>query len=234
MKADIHFFCDFDGTISEKDMIMQIMKRFIPDTSAEIIQQIQNCSLSVRQGVEQMFALLPSGLYSEVVRFAQEATQIRPGFYDFVAFCKAAKWPVHILSGGFDFFIDPVIAPVKNDLMVDYNQIDRSGEYMRVLWGETCDSECIGGCGLCKPTILRKYKHTFQKSIVIGDGVTDVKVARMANYVFARDKLAQILEEEHIPYTTFQTFHDVIATFKDQHAEVFHYVQSSIGNATSP
>ncbi|GGJ06811.1 2-hydroxy-3-keto-5-methylthiopentenyl-1-phosphate phosphatase [Alicyclobacillus cellulosilyticus] len=206
----VAIFCDFDGTISENDMIVQIMRRFVPAEAEPLIQAVTERRMSVAEGVGRMFALIPSVRFPEVARFARETVRIRAGFAEFVAFCAARGWPLSVVSGGFDFFVDPALAPYRDKLRVFRNHIDTSGERLRVVWSEPCDELCDGGCGLCKPSVLRRYGQGAARRIVIGDGVTDLKAARMADFVFARAGLLRACAEEGLPHAAFDDFHDIV------------------------
>jgi len=230
LNYDIGFFCDFDGTISENDMIQQIMMHFVPDEAAPIIHKVLSRTLSVQEGVEALFGLIPSSKYPEVVQFAREATRIRPGFESFVEYCSANNWKFAVVSGGFDFFVEPAISAVRDQVDVYCNRIDRAGSRLKVIWDHPCDGLCDGGCGLCKPTVLQRYAKNVRQSVVIGDGVTDLKAAKLADYVFARSGLAKTLQDMRVPFSPFETFYDVLDEVKTGKLEVFQDVHSKHGS----
>lgn len=62
-----------------------------------------------------------------------------------------------------------------------------AGETIEILWPHSCDSQCGNDCGSCKPAILRSFDSASYRKIVIGDSITDLQVAKMADKVFARD-----------------------------------------------
>lgn len=171
-----------------------------------------------------MFALIPSHRYRDIVDFAQRHTVIREGFPQFIHTCGQLGWKIAVVSGGFDFFVDPVIHSVSTDIAVYRNRIDASGPVLRVEWGLPCDGDCEGGCGLCKPSVIRQLCGGGEAVVAIGDGVTDFKVARMADYVFARSRLLDMVQEEGIPHAEFHTFHDIVDAMTDKEAPVHAYV----------
>jgi len=199
-------FCDFDGTISERDIIVSMGRAFGGPTAAAVIDSVQRREMSVRAGVEAMFCNIPSNRFAEVVSYARARTVIREGFYEFVEASLQRGWMFAVVSGGFDFFVDPVVAQYGSELQVFCNHIDTSGPTLRVEWSVACDDTCDGGCGLCKPTVLRRFRADMAAQVVIGDGVTDFKAARLADYVFARDGLQRACDEAGIAYTAFETF----------------------------
>jgi 2-hydroxy-3-keto-5-methylthiopentenyl-1-phosphate phosphatase len=219
--VNFDFFCDFDGTISENDMIAQIMMEFAPDEAAPVIKRILAKELSVQAGVETLFGFLPSRKLPEIERFAIEATRIRPGFAEFVALCKQRGWRLTVVSGGFDFFVKAALKPHLQDIQVFCNRVDASGDYLKVVWDVACESPCTGGCGLCKPTVIRRVARPSAAKIVIGDSVTDLKAANLADYVFARDKLLVECQQRRYAHSPFETFFDIARVLGNPNSEVY-------------
>jgi 2-hydroxy-3-keto-5-methylthiopentenyl-1-phosphate phosphatase len=215
------WFCDFDGTISENDMIREIMLHFVPEQTAPLIERVNRRELSVRAGVEAMFACIPSRWFDDVRAFAIRQTRIRDGFGLFVEAVTGSGHLLAVTSGGFDFFVEPALAPWRDKLTVYCNRIDASGEFLRVIWPHPCDAACRADCGLCKPSILRRHKPELAKAIVIGDGVTDYQAARLADFVFARSRLLDECRRQGLPHAPFDTFHDILAALdKPAHESV--------------
>ncbi|TDY46298.1 2-hydroxy-3-keto-5-methylthiopentenyl-1-phosphate phosphatase [Alicyclobacillus sacchari] len=222
----VHVICDFDGTISQRDMITAIMERFVPKESRPIIDAVKAGRQTVKEGVEAMFELIPSNHYDEVARYAQEHTQVRRGFPQFIHTCVQLGWKLSVVSGGFDFFVMPVIHKFSTDAVDIYcNHLDTSGPRLRVQWSHPCDQACEGGCGLCKPSVIRQRVHSGDGVIVIGDGVTDFKAAKMADFVFARAQLLKLVEERRIPHLPFATFDDIIAAIDDKEGPLHAHIQ---------
>lgn len=233
MTAPLGFFCDFDGTISTKDRITSIMREFVPEQAAPFLERVNRREISVRTAVEAMFALIPSARFDEVREFVVSTTVIREGFGRFVEYATEHNWPIAVVSGGFDFFVDPAIAPWRDHLTVFYNRVDASGEHLRAVWPHPCDELCSADCGLCKPTILRSYKDKVRHSVVIGDGVTDFEAARHADFVYARASLLTECQRHGLPHNAFETFDDIVADLSSGRAEaLLSNTNSERGGAT--
>ncbi len=209
-------FCDFDGTVTEKDNIIAIMNEFAPDGWEELKEGVLNRTISIREGVGKMFSLLPVSLKDEIIEFAIKNARIRPGFEEFLDFAAEEGIPVYIVSGGIDFFIEPIIKSFGPIAGIFCNGSNFSGERIKIEWPNSCDDQCSTDCGCCKPSIMRKLEHDGIKKIVIGDSVTDLEAAKQADMVFARDYLKHKCEEWKIPYTPFETFHDCVEALKIQ------------------
>ncbi|MEW4285153.1 2-hydroxy-3-keto-5-methylthiopentenyl-1-phosphate phosphatase [Priestia koreensis] len=202
-------FCDFDGTITNTDNIIAIMKQFAPPEWSSIKDDVLAQRVSVQEGVGKMFSLLPSSLKNEIIEFLLKKAEIREGFQEFVAFAREKGLPLYIVSGGIDFFVEPLLDGLVEPSSIYCNGSDFSGERIRITWPHDCDEHCDNGCGCCKPSLLRDLAHGDDFKVVIGDSITDLQAAKLADAVIARDFLIEKCEELSIPYRPFSTFHDV-------------------------
>ncbi|MDM5189743.1 2-hydroxy-3-keto-5-methylthiopentenyl-1-phosphate phosphatase [Bacillus sp. DX4.1] len=205
----IRIFCDFDGTITNNDNIVAIMEKFAPPEAETIKQKILSQEISIQEGVGQLFSLLPSNLRDDITTFIKETAVIRAGFQEFVQFVQTNHISFHIISGGMDFFIHPLLEGLIAPNHIYCNTTDFSGETIKVNWPHPCDEHCKNKCGLCKSTLIHQLGSQGDFNIVIGDSITDLQAAKLANKVFARDFLTTKCKEHHIPYTYFETFYDV-------------------------
>lgn len=210
MKKPI-IFCDFDGTITNKDNLIAIMKKFDPPGWFPIKEEILSQTISIREGVAKMFSLLPVSAKEEVISYVLEQAEIRDGFAEFVAYTKQHGIPLYIVSGGIDFFVYPLLEPFGPFSGIYCNVADFSGETIKINFPHGCDDNCTSqGCGCCKPSIIRDLLDEDATSIVIGDSVTDFEAAKYADIVIARDYLVEKCEELDIPYEPFENFSDVV------------------------
>jgi 2-hydroxy-3-keto-5-methylthiopentenyl-1-phosphate phosphatase len=204
-------FCDFDGTITKNDNILSIMKYFHPPGWEAIKNDILAQRISVREGVGRMFLLLPTSRREEIAHYAINQAKIRPGFDEFIQYCQDHHIRLFITSGGIDFFVFPILSryPVpKHDIYC--NASDFSGKQIRIVWPFSCDAQCSNDCGMCKPSLLRSLSTNDDMKIVIGDSITDLAAAKLADLVIARDFLLQKCKEYSLPYKAFDSFFDVM------------------------
>lgn len=204
-------FCDFDGTITNNDNIVQIFKHFHPPGWEAIKDDILAQRISIRQGVGNLFSLLPSSLKEELVQYTLNQAEIRPGFKEFIQFCRKNELRLLITSGGIDFFVYPILSPFdipKEDIYCNGSSF--AGETIRILWPHACDEECDVDCGMCKTSIIRSYPSIEYEKIVIGDSITDLAGAKLADFTIARDLLLKKCQELGLAHQPFTTFYDVI------------------------
>ncbi|QBP41216.1 2-hydroxy-3-keto-5-methylthiopentenyl-1-phosphate phosphatase [Paenisporosarcina antarctica] len=208
---NLTIFCDFDGTITTQDNIIHIMKKFNPPEWESIKDNILAQNISIEEGVRKMFSLLPSSLKDEVISYVLKEAQIREGFGSFVVFTKKYNIQLYIVSGGIDFFVKPLLEPYGPFEDIYCNIADFSEDTIKIIFPFGCDETCPSqGCGCCKPSIMRNRLPKDATSIVIGDSITDLEAAKLADIVIARDFLVEKCEELRLPYEKYESFHDVI------------------------
>lgn len=227
MSKQIILFCDFDGTITEKDNISAIMEKFAPAGWEEIKDQILGQKISIREGVGKLFAMIPSARKQEIIDFIVADAKIRPGFAEFIQFCQQEQIELLITTGGIDFFVEPILAPFELKAKIFCNGSDFSGEHIHITWPYACDEACDVDCGMCKTSIIRQYDPARYHRIVIGDSITDLAGAKIADFVIARSLLEQKSAELGLPYRPFRTFYDVIDILREQKQALNQEVKSS-------
>lgn len=209
-------YCDFDGTVTAKDNIIALMRKFAPKGWETIAEKVLTRKVSIREGVGELFSLLPSNQKDELVKFAVENARLRPGFQEFLSYLETAGIPIYIVSGGIDFFVHPLLEKFSSLEGIYCNKADFSKERIEINWPHSCDQLCSNDCGCCKTSIMRKNEKTGDFNIVIGDSVTDLEAAKKADFVLARDLLLEKCQEWDIPHERFDTFFDCIEVIKNR------------------
>lgn len=203
-------FCDFDGTITNSDNIVAIMRHFEPEGYEPIMKRILSQEISIREGVGAMFALFSASMREEITAFVVGQAGIREGFREFLAYLKQRSIPFYVTSGGVDFFLEPLLAPF--DIPQDHifcNSADFTGENIAILWPHPCDELCTNDCGMCKAAVMRRYPPERYERILIGDSLTDFEGAKLADRVYSRSKLTEKCRELGISHIPFETFTEI-------------------------
>ncbi|MFD0713641.1 2-hydroxy-3-keto-5-methylthiopentenyl-1-phosphate phosphatase [Paenibacillus sp. GCM10027626] len=210
-------FCDFDGTITQNDNIIAIIRHFNPPGWEALVDEIIGERKSIKEGVGELFRLLPVTLKQEMTDFVIGNASIRAGFQELLDYCRKQEIEFYVTSGGIDFFVYPLLAPYgipQNHIYC--NGSDFSGPQVEITWPHACDDHCHNNCGMCKSTIIRRFPKEQYKRILIGDSVTDFEGAKLADLVFARSHLTTKCTQLGLPHFEYITFHDVIAILKQE------------------
>src|SRR5687767_2375381 len=100
---------DFDGTVTEQDLLDEIAQTFGDgDVYREVDEGLDRGRLSLREVIRREFEPVRAPL-DEVVEYALENTRVRPGFRELVARARAAGWRFVIVSSGFHELIEPIL-----------------------------------------------------------------------------------------------------------------------------
>lgn len=204
-------FSDYDGTITERDVIMMIMEAFAPPEWKTIVHDILDArTLSIKDGVSQLFALLKSEQREEITAYVKANVQLRKGFENFLAFCADRQIPFNLVSGGADFFIDPIVEPFKTQIGLYYNVARFDAPEVRLDFPHyQADCAPCNQCACCKIGVMDQYPADEYFRIAIGDSLTDLGMARKADWVFARARLLDYTREAGIAVTPFESFDDI-------------------------
>lgn len=211
----VHIICDFDGTITAEDNIIALMQQFAPQEWHHIKDAVLAQDISIRDGVGQMFHLLPSENKKAYLDYLLEHITLRPGFPDFLSEVRQNGWKFDVVSGGMDFFVHPILEGHVEEDHIYCNSADFSQNTVQINWPHTCDASCTNDCGCCKPSIARLIVDPTDRLIVIGDSVTDFEIAKRADFVYARGQLVQLCKEENIRYAPFETFDEITQHVKE-------------------
>jgi 2-hydroxy-3-keto-5-methylthiopentenyl-1-phosphate phosphatase len=197
---------DFDGTVTEQDLLDTIASRFGDhEVYREVDEGLDDGRLSLREVITREFEPVRKPL-EEIVAWELDNVSIRPGFRELVELAKQRGWRFVIVSSGFHELIEPILEHEGIDVELHANRVDPRPEGWRVLWQyeETCDS-----CGeSCKRSIVQEFAGEGEL-VYVGDGYSDRCAAEASDRVFATKGLASYLDERDVPYERFDDFHDV-------------------------
>lgn len=105
-------FCDFDGTITERDVNIMLLEAFAPRAAWQpFVDKLHSGEMTIAQGMQACYDLMPANQRAEYEAFVDAHVRLRDGFGAFARACHAAGVPLVVVSGGLDFFIDRVLAP---------------------------------------------------------------------------------------------------------------------------
>jgi len=240
----VMIFSDFDGSITERDAIVMTLERFAPPEWKDITRKIlKERTLPVREGIQQLYALLGSDLKDEIIHFVKTEVKLREGFNDFMIWRKAQGIPFWVVSGGLDAFIHPLLEPYAGDYELFANVANFDAPHIQVdmpylpktssppappMAGsvpspfqkergqnqEGFDCKVCGSCACCKVKVMELVKDYNPYTIVIGDSVTDFGMAQVADKVFARSALCNELDDLSVDYTPYSTFLNIYSSLK--------------------
>ncbi|HEX9020125.1 MAG TPA: MtnX-like HAD-IB family phosphatase, partial [Nitrospirota bacterium] len=211
MESPYFFAIDFDGTVTDADIIDTVLQRFADPAWQEVETQWERGLIGSRQCLETQMSLVDSslaGLLDYIDEFA-----IDESFRDFIALLAERQIPYAIISDGFRVFIERLLATAGlKRLPVYANELREENTGLKTLFPYSrpdCDA------ANCKCDVVARLSGE-RPVILIGDGRSDFCIARKANHVFTKNTLTGHCRANSIPHTPFDSFSEITAFLKAQ------------------
>jgi 2-hydroxy-3-keto-5-methylthiopentenyl-1-phosphate phosphatase len=198
---------DFDGTITEQDLLDEIALTFgDEEVYREVDEGLDENRLTLHEVLRREFEPVRAPL-PEVQRWVLENVRVRPGFHEVVELARERGWRFVVVSSGFRELIEPVLEReglADIELLSNSVEPDPSGWQVRFRTDEVCET-----CGEpCKRSTAAALADGTQL-VYVGDGYSDRCAAELADLVFARRGLAGYLAERGVPFEPFDDFHSI-------------------------
>ena len=135
---------------------------------------------------------------AEAAAWAVEHVEVRPGFHELVE-----RYAPIIVSSGLSQLILPVLEREGIEVEVRSNHAEVSPDGWRVVFRDE------GVCQVCGDKCKRRSLPDAHPLVFVGDGWSDRCASLAADRVFARTGLAEYLDEQGVPYSSYETLNDV-------------------------
>ncbi|MBI0031381.1 MtnX-like HAD-IB family phosphatase [Gilliamella sp. B14384G15] len=209
--------CDFDGTISVKDVTDTLLSYFGQDGCDELEELWVNGKIGSQECMSKQIALMDASL--EEVNQVLSKIEIDPMFKSFINYTQQNNIPVHVVSDGLDYAIQFVLKrhSIEN-LPIFANKLLHNNARSWRLEFPYANKDCIKQSGNCKCNHVKKQQY-FPQILYVGDGTSDYCVSHNVDYVFAKDKLVNYCEKNKIMHCAINSFADVTKALKQaQHS----------------
>ena len=187
---------DWDGTCTEIDTLHLVLERFGDVGVYARAEEELGRTLTLHEVIAVEFETVRAPL-DEVVAWLVEHARVRAGFGDL-----AERFAPLVLSSGFHELIEPVLAREGVQVELAANRVDARPGGWRVLFRDEA------ACAVCREACKRGSLPPGEV-VYVGDGFSDRCAALAADRVFARDTLAEYLDERGVAYEPFDDLHDV-------------------------
>jgi 2,3-diketo-5-methylthio-1-phosphopentane phosphatase len=207
---------DFDGTITRRDLLDElILRHSVDDSWKQIERQWQAGEIGSRQCLEGQFALVR--INDEQLETFLGEIELDPGLLPLLELLDRFNVPRAIVSDGVDRFIRHAMARHNIDIPIRSNAIERMGLEMKLVCPHS-SANCLSAAAHCKCTTMKTLGKLPLKSIYVGDGRSDLCPSRQSDVVFAKNNLAKSLMIENRDFFPFTTLLDVKEALERQWA----------------
>jgi len=202
------FFCDFDGTVTQEDVIDRVLEEFANPAWLEIERSWVNGEIGSRDCLAMQTKLIRAKV-RDLLDFLESNIHVDETFVDFAKFCRDRGFEIVILSDGIDLFIRSILERCGvNGIRVYSNSLGcTNGEYE--MHFPYFRNDCLSRSGICKCKIMGEYSSPSSMNILVGDGRSDFCIARKADLTFAKSELLDFCRVEKIPHMNHNEFGDI-------------------------
>jgi len=215
-KRHTAIFCDFDGTVSTRDVGYHLFHHFSEGRNDALLPDWKAGSLSTRDCLRieaEMVHASPEEIFRFLDRF-----DLDEAFPEFIRVCRANEIPVTIVSEGMDFYIKRLLARYRLDdlpVLCNIGHLENGGLRIEFPY----HTRICKGCGNCKAARMSEYRREQREEcriIFIGDGFSDACAAGEADVVFAKKDLKRYCVAESILYIEYANLQDVICRLQQK------------------
>ena len=210
MSMPVAIFCDFDGTISRRDVGYNMFHHFSGGRNDSLLPAWKSLQMTSRECLSAEAAMVEASR-EEILAFV-ETFEIDPGFVAFEHLCRQNSAPLLIASDGLDFYINAILGrhglghlPV----MCNIGELNGQGIQIQFPW----DNRSCTRCGNCKGERMAEYRSINPdkppRLVFVGDGYSDICAVTQADFLLAKKDLARYCTERRIAHIPFADFFEV-------------------------
>lgn len=205
-------FFDFDNTITRGDVLDRVIERFSPTRDWEAWEaEWQAGRMSTPECLRRQMGGLEASM-EELLAFVADV-EIDPGFVPFLHWAKENGVEVQILSDNFTPLIAAILRQRKAPpvpVFANTLEVAAPGFEARFPFRDPACPRCAH----CKARHLREA--TGRERVYVGDGLSDVCPALVADVAFAKDSLAAELTRRGVAFRPFTSVEDVAGYLRDR------------------
>ena len=218
----LHFFLDFDGTISTTDVVDIVLEKFADPKWKEVERKWQAGKIGSRECLSSQIALLKAE--PEEIAELVSKVSLDPYFVSFIRKAEELGVLVTIVSDGFDLFIEQILkknlgtaSGFLKALPIFSNRIvPGPGKSFKAVFPNP--SICEHGCANCKEMVIKRLTSQDDQILFVGDGLSDRYAAKAAHVTFAKGKLLDYCRENNIDSIPYDNFKKITDWLIDNHA----------------
>jgi 2,3-diketo-5-methylthio-1-phosphopentane phosphatase len=204
-------FLDFDGTISRRDVTDVILEQYANGKWQAAETAWRDGRIGSRACLSEQMSLVQAT--RSQLHALLEAIEIDEGLATLLDLCQTRNVTTHIISDGFDYCIERILARLVNGQRSAIKNVCASHlNLSRRPWLTEFPffrQSCAHGCATCKPAVMRLLNPTNAPAIFVGDGLSDRYAVECADLVFAKNDLARYCRDNSIEHNEYTTLSEV-------------------------
>ena len=201
--------CDFDGTITEKDVSFALLDAFADGDWRQLLREYEEGRISVGSFNTKAFAMVKADRES-LLRIIRDShrVKVRPGLREVVACCRRRGFRFVVVSNGLDFYIHEILEGIGlADIEVFAARTRFRSKGLAVQYigpdGSPLDNNF-------KEAYVNLFLADGYRLVYVGNGTSDILPARQCHYVLATGALLAHCEPTKLNCTPFTDFSEVV------------------------
>lgn len=201
------FISDFDGTLTKRDFYKIITDEYLKEQCAELYKEWRSKKIKDVDYLGYVFKNIGRSeeeIYEDIMKISIDSYA-----KEFINHIKAAGGDFAVVSAGTSYYIEKVFEKQGiNGVDVYSNKgvfkdkgihfvLDENNEFYSDIYG------------IDKMKVVKKLKAKYDKIFYAGDSEPDLKAALLADVVFAKAKLVDLLKQEKKEFIEFDNFSEV-------------------------
>ena len=187
--------CDFDGTITEEDQSFLLLDSFANGDWRQLLKDYRGGKISVNYFNTNAFAMVREDTET-LIDFVRRRVKIRDGFGELLAYCHRNGFRFTIVSNGLDFYIRAILREMRAEnieVFVAQARFTSNGIEAKYIGpdGAQLDSDF-------KEAYVNSFRRMGHRIIYVGDGLSDIRLAKQAYHIFARGELLAYCNEANL------------------------------------
>jgi|TARA_Y100000310_G_C20677595_1_gene813990 2-hydroxy-3-keto-5-methylthiopentenyl-1-phosphate phosphatase len=198
--------CDFDDTVTVGNVSVAIREAFDLENWKEMEEEFVSGKYTVEESNIRQYAGLTVSR-QEIEEFVKGDVVVRYAFDEFAAYCAGTGVHLAVVSSGLEFYVSATIGAMGMDgVEIHAGHAEFTPNGIRVSYENPAGAPITNAF---KDSYVAHFKSQGNTVVFVGDGLSDLGPARLADHVIARDGLADDMERLGLPYSRFETFRDV-------------------------
>ena len=209
MQQPVRIFCDFDGTISTKDIGYDLFDTF--GSQEPLHDDLVAGRVGIREYWRGIVQTVREPLTPEKLDEYLLSIPIDPSAKALVALVKEQNLPLMILSDGLSSYVHRYLELheiTDVPIVCNRSRITDSGE-LEVEFPYAADG-CTCPSAVCKRNVVLTSSHPDERIIYIGDGLSDFCPVECADVIFAKGSLAAHCNAGGLPHHSWKMLFEVV------------------------
>lgn len=208
--------CDFDGTLTTKDLGDALCERFADPSWQAIDEAWVRREISLPEAQRRIWSLVSAPL-DALRAHALEVGAFRDGADAVFDAATQGAIDLVIASGGFDLYIDPLLGERRSAVQAVYCNYLHPGDGHPVPRFAPAELGCPS-CAVCKAEVIRHHRNAGAPIVFCGNGSSDRCAAGVADLTFAvqGDALDRHCRAHGIDAIAFESFSEVLTTLQER------------------